>query len=490
MKLLNIKKYALAMASTVALVTACTSDFEEINKNPNGPVEIPSHLFLPSMIEATADQYYSTFLGGDMGSCWIQHWAKIQYNDEERYNPRVTSINNWWNLLYARPLEDAKQMHDLAVSEGNQKIRGVALIWSAYVYSMLTDSYGDIPYTQALKAKEGNTAPAYDRQQDIYPALIDSLESAVTYLEGAGSIPAAQDIMYAGNDTKWIKFANSLRFRLLMRMSAKVDVGAELQAIATEGNVFTSNDDNAQLNYLGQNPNANPIWNTVVFTTRLEWRINETLVTVLNDLGDPRLNVYGQPNNVGDIRGAAPGIEEPTTNGYDFNNTSLFGEYFLQPTTPAVFMDFAELNFLMAEAAKKGDIAGGDVAAAEYYNAGVAASFDTYNGFTNEDGSVISMVAAAYLSNAGVAYNPATALEQIGTQKWIALFGQGVEAFAEWRRTGFPVLSPAVDPIGISEIPSRYTYPSDEQNFNKSNYTAASAAIGGDELTTKVWWME
>jgi hypothetical protein len=273
-------------------------------------------------------------------------------------------------------------------------------------------------------------------------------------------------------------------------MSAKVDVSAELQALVNGGQLFTSNADNAQLPYRAQNPNANPIWNTVVFGTRLEWRINETLVTVMEGLNDPRLPIYAQPNTTGELRGAAPGLEEPTTKGYDYANTSMIGKYFLQPNTPAVYMDFAELNFLLAEAAKKGIIAGGDATAQAYYNAGITASFDTYNGVVVE-GSEIIISSGSYLASAGVAYNPANALVQINTQKWIALYTQGIEAWTEWRRTKLPALSPAIDPIGIAEIPSRYYYPSKEQSLNATNYNAAVAGMGGaDGLTTKVWWMQ
>jgi hypothetical protein len=490
MKFKNIKKYGLGFTLTLAMVSACTSEFEEVNKNPNGPVEIPSQLHIPSMIEATADQLYSTFNGGDMGETWVQHWGKVQYNEEERYQPRVTTINDWWDLLYVRPLTDSKKMKAAAIKEGNDKTRGVAMVWEAYTFSLLTDTFGDIPFTDALDAEGGNTLPTYDKQSDIYPALVDSLETAVTYLAGDGDIGSSQDIMYGGDASKWTKFANSLRVRLLMRMSGKVAVGPELQALVSGGELFSSNDDNAQLNYLGQNPNANPVWNTVVFTTRLEWRINQTLVTTMENLNDPRLPVYAQPNTSGDIRGAAPGVEDPTTAGYDYANTSMFGEYFLQPSTPAVFMDYAELNFLLAEAAKKGFISGGDATAEGYYVAGITTSFDTYNGFENEDGSTVIISPSAYLATSAVAYNAANALVQINTQKWIALYGQGIEAWTEWRRTRLPALSPAVNPIGITEIPSRYYYPSKEQSLNATNYDAAVAGMGGDDLTTKVWWMQ
>jgi hypothetical protein len=320
--------------------------------------------------------------------------------------------------------------------------------------------------------------------------MVDTLASALNYLSGDGTLPATQDLMYAGSVDKWKKFANSLRIRLLMRMSAKVDVSSELQSIVNSGIYFKSNADNAQLNFLGQNPNANPIWNTVIFTNRLEWRINESLVTVMEGLDDPRLPVYAQPNDDGDIRGCAPGIEEPTVNGYDYANTSMLGEYFLKPSTPAIFMDFTELNFLLAEAAKKGIITGGDAAAEAFYNAGITASFDTYNGFKNEDGTTVALLPSIYLAQSGVAYNPSNALLQIGTQKWIALYCQGVEAWTEWRRTKIPALSPALNPISISEVPSRYLYPSKEQSLNSANYTEAVQAMGGDELTTRVWWMQ
>lgn len=487
MKFQNITKYALGGMLAAVLVTACTGDFEEINSNPNGPEKIPSHLHLPAMLEQTADLLYDVSYSGDMGECWIQHWAKVQYNQEERYQARPLSIGNWWDLLYARPLTDAKKMYLAAIEEENDVTKGVALIWQSYVYSLLTDSFGDVPYSNALQAEEGSTLPVYDKQQDIYPALVDSLEAAVGYLAGEGTLPGDQDIMYGGSISQWRKFANSLRVRLLMRMSAKVDVGAELQAIVNSGAIFTSLADNAQLNYLPTNPNANPVWNNIIFTNRLEWRINQTLVNMMQ--GDPRLPVYAQPNAAGAIRGAAPGIEDPTLNGYDFANTSMFGEYFLRPNTPGIFLDFAELNFLLAEAANKGLISGGATTAESYYNAGVTASFDTYKGFENSDGSVVNLVPADFLAGAG-AYNGS--LDKILTQKYIALFFQGAEAYAEWRRTQVPALSAAIDPIPVTltQIPSRFTYPPNEPTLNGTNYKAAVSNMGGDLLTTKVWWMQ
>ncbi|HNP18103.1 MAG TPA: SusD/RagB family nutrient-binding outer membrane lipoprotein [Fulvivirga sp.] len=483
----NIFKSILAAFGVVLIMSACTNDFEEINTNPNGPVVVPSDLLLGSIQEATADRLYSTFVGGDMGETWIQHWGKVQYNDEERYDVRPGVINSTWNGFYAEGLVDAKAMYELAQAEGNRKNMGVSLVMKAYIFSVLTEMYGSIPYTEALQGAASNTTPIYNSQDVVYDSLLNDINRALPLLDGEGTISSTQDLMYAGDALKWKKFANSLKFRMLMRISAKRNVSADLQAIVNSGVFMTSNADNAQLKYTGVNPNANPIWNTVVFGTRNEWKINETIVTMMSGLNDPRLNVYAQPNSDGDIRGVAPGINNPVQSGYDYDNVSALGEYFLAPDLPATFMSNSELKFLMAEAAVKGFITG--VVAQDMFNAGIRASFATYNGFVNEDGSLVAMDPEAYILSLG--YTPANALVNIATQNYLALYSQGVEAWTEWRRTKIPVLSPAIDPKGgINEIPSRYFYPTDEQTLNSANYSAASAEIGGDQLTTKLWFMQ
>jgi hypothetical protein len=486
MKIKHIYRSILTAFGVVLLLSSCTDDFEKINTNPNGAVVVPSDLLLGSIQEATADRLYSMFVGGDMGSAWIQHWGKVQYNDEERYEVRQTIINSTWNGFYSQGLTDARVMYELAQAEGNAKNRGVSLVMKAYIFSILTEMYGSIPYSEALKAHEGNTTPTYDTQDVIYDSIIADLNRALPLLDGAGSISSTQDLMYAGNATKWKKFANSLKFRILMRTSANNNVATDLQAIVSSGVYFTSNDDNAVLAYTGENPNASPIWNTVVFSTRSEWKVNETLVTMMEGLSDPRLDVYAQVNADDIIRGVKAGINNPVQNGYDYDNVSALGEYFLAPDMPATFMSYSELSFLMAEAAQKGLISG---SAQSYYEAGIRASFATYNGFENADGSKINIDADAYIGS--VAYNSANGLSQIATQNYLALFGQGVEAWTEWRRTKIPALTPATDPKGgINEIPSRYFYPTDEQTLNSTNYQNASTAIGGDKLTTKLWFMQ
>lgn len=134
---------------SIIFTWACTNDFEEINQNPNGPTKVPAALLIPAQLERTQDELYSTFTGGDMGNCWAQLWSKVQYNDEARYNPRGSIINRIWNNFYAGSLMDGKVMLEIATEEGNENLQGVAKVLMTYNFSILTDMYGDIPFTDA-----------------------------------------------------------------------------------------------------------------------------------------------------------------------------------------------------------------------------------------------------------------------------------------------------------------------------------------------------
>lgn len=258
-----------------------------------------------------------------------------------------------------------------------------------------------------------------------------------------------------------------------MRISGKVSVGGQLQSLVNAGNMFSSNSDEAKLVYLGSSPSANPLYETVVFGTRGEWKVNSLIVDMMTLRNDPRLPVIAQEQEDGIYRGKPAGLIDVPNNDYNYTNVSAIGTFYLAPEAPGYYMSNAELQFLMAEAAQKGYISG---SASAYYNAGMTASFAANN---NANGG-------AYMT--ANALSGATALEQIGTEKWIALFAQGVESWTEQRRTGFPVLAPALQ-ADLSQIPSRYNYPNIESSINAANYNAAVAAQGADNLTTPIWWM-
>ncbi len=486
-----MKKYILAFGIFSVLLQGC-SDFESTNTNPNQPGKVPAAALIPNILYtcmgedgdvANSTGMYSTFVGGDMGGCWAQHLSKVQYNDEERYKPRGGVVQDFWETIYEDVVNDANKMYIIATEENNKNLQGIALVLKAYGFSVLTDCYGDIPFSEALKASEGLYKPKYDKQEDVYTGILAFLDEAQTLMApGNGEVPASSDVMYKGDITKWKKFAGSLKFRCLMRISSKKNVAADLQAIVNSGNWFSSNSDDAAFVFNTAQPTANPFYETVVFGNRAEWKVNSVLINMLSNLGDPRLPVYAQKASDSTYRGKPSGYNNVPSAAFGYKNISAIGKKYLAANAPGVFMSYAELCFLLAEAKQKSFISTGTVEG--YYKSGIEASL-IFNGIT-KPADVDNYLSKPVVD---IAASPGNELQRIAEQKWIALFGQGIEAWTEWRRTKFPVLSPAVDGV-IDEIPSRYQYPSNEQSINSASYTAAVANQGADLLTTKIWWLK
>jgi hypothetical protein len=405
----------------------------------------------------------------------VQQLSKPQYNDGDLYKPRQNSIQTLWDVLYASVIKDAQDMERLAVIEGNEQMQGVAKVTQAYAFQMLTDAFGYIPFTEV--GVDGNFTPVYDSPEVVYAGIITLLTDANTLLSGSGSIDASQDLVYGGDAGLWKKFANSLKFRAIMRASGGdgFTVGGELQTLVNSGNLFSSNEESATITYLATAPNANPYYEGLVQNSRTaEWSMGQNLVQMMDGTNtgvfDNRLPVYAQEADDGTYRGLPAGISStPATSFTD--PLSLIGEYYLEPDLDAYLMSYSQLLFLEAEAAEKGYISG---SAADYYAAGITASFESVG---------------ASVGNYPLTYSGGSAgLKQIAEQEYIALYMQGYEAWAEQRRTGFPVLTPA--PAGvINQIPSRLPYPTDEQSDNGANLQAAISAQGADLLTTPIWWM-
>ncbi|HAM98403.1 MAG TPA: SusD/RagB family nutrient-binding outer membrane lipoprotein [Marinilabiliales bacterium] len=476
----NIKYIFLSFIMAVSIY-GCDKGFEDINENIDDPVVVPSSMMIGTIVRDAMNEMYSTFNGSEIGETWSQHASLIQYNDPDRYKPRVTSMDAMWNIFY-RTASNANQMYELAVAEGNETNQGVALVLKAYCFHVITDLYGACPYTEALKGpSEGNFTPAYDDQEVVYAGILDLLNQSMSLLSsGNGEINGDMDIMYAGDASKWLKFAYSLKFRALMRISGVQDVSTELQAVYNSGHLFASNSDEAKLVYLSASPEANPLYESIVAGARGEHKLSETFINALVASNDPRLPVMAQEAANGGYVGKPNGYEESPLAGFGYDDVSPIGANYLLPTAPGYFMSYSELLFLIAEAAKKGYISGGDATAQSYYEAGILNSL-TENGVAGEYASF--MVPAS-----GVVYNSTDALELIGTQKWIVLFCQGFEAWTEYRRTGFPELTPAAQAY-LDEIPSRLKYESTEVSVNGPNYRAVLERQGADELTTKIWWM-
>jgi hypothetical protein len=309
----------------------------------------------------------------------------------------------------------------------------------------------------------------------------------------------------------WKKFANSLRIRLLMRMSDKDKALAtteitKILADPTTYPIIEGNDENIALHYLGSAPNNNPINENR--KTRDDHRISKNLTDMMLDEApgtepDYRILAYASLTGAGQIAGIPNGLTSAKAAAYQGNglaNTSKIGSYFSAATAPGMLMSYAELQFLLAEAAHKGIIPGGEVDAELYYVDGITASYEQFatpmeeglveyygvdpGDYTWED------LLGWFLEDGGYTYDPDNADELIATQKYIAMFDQGLQAWFEWRRLDYPVLTPAVDGTNGGKIPVRVYYPSDEAARNPTNYNEAITrqSSSASDLNTKVWW--
>lgn len=473
----------IALACVLYGMTACTGEFATINTNPNTPTMASADLFMPHGIQTAVNAYWGGSLGMDVGDGFSQQWARIQYTDIDQYTVTNDVANTGWQNLYIESMADYQRIYKIGQETGNTNYQAVAMIMRSFAFSVLTDIYGDIPYKQALQGLEGTLQPKYDAQKDVYAGLVAELKTAGEMIDVADkSKVIGGDILLNGDLTKWRKFANSLSLRVLNRMLGKadapIDVKGDIERILKDPAkypVLSANADNIQLVYLSAAPSNNPVNENR--KTRDDHRVGATLVNKLKGLNDARLAVYANlPADGGDYKGVPNGLSASDANALGLSKTSKVGNYFVAATAPGVLMSYAELQFIKAEFAYKGITAAGD--AATNYTNGITASFGQY-GLT---------VPTAYLT-ANALKTGTDAYTQIMDQKWIALFGQGVEAWTEYRRTGLPALQPAVINTNGGIIPTRLPYPGSEESLNAVNFNEALARQGGkNDMRLKLWF--
>jgi hypothetical protein len=393
-----------------------------------------------------------------------------------------------WNSYYAI-LRDVNNLETLAIQARHDNYQGIAMVLRVFLFSVLTDSYGDIPFSEVGKAKsEGILQLKYDPQKDIYEKLISDLAVANSKLGSRNGVIDG-DILYQGQFLKWKKFANSLRIRLLMRTEKRdASIGAKITQMINnpaEFPLFESNVDNAALRYLPDFPNQWPMFPQRPADLR-ERKLSETLEKRLKSLRDPRLAVLAAPTPASVAAGAPDyvGVPNGLTQGLGarFNGGSAFQsevgrDFYYEPNrVPGILMHYSELMFLLAEASQKRIIVG---SAPDYYNKGVQAAFSLYN-----------VPIGSYLQQPGIGYEPANGLGQIATQKWISLFYVGLEAWFDWRRTGLPAVVPGPANVNNNRVPVRMQYPILEQSLNNKYYTEALARQGADDINTSMWLLK
>ncbi len=483
---------AVAAALVVWAGTACNKDLTNINRNPNGPVDVPPPSILPSIIHSAVDNLFGTWVGLKNGIIWTQQVAEIQYRDEDKYILRPGSTGLQWSL-YNGPLNDAQLIIDKGVSSKTADWEAVGRIMKSWMFGILTDQFGDVPYSQALQGSAQPT-PKYDAQKDVYTGIFADLAKAAGEIDPAGiGFQSGGDLLYGGDMTGWKKFAYSLMLRDAIHLSNVDPATATKEAqAAVAGGVFQSNDDNAQLMYLASNPNQNPIYRDHHVGGRDDYGMAKTFIDSLSSWKDPRLPIFAQPNVDGNYQGLSSGLNDGE--GPPVKFISRIGALWREtPNSPMVLESYAEVLFLEAEAAQRGWISGN---AASLYTQGITASMQQLSDLSTAAGGpgITQAQIAAYLAQPQVKYNPATGLQQIAYQKWIALFMNGPESWSEARRTGVPHLVPG--PLAIlSTIPKRIPYPDNEAVLNTSNFNSAMSAAGLSPtapyvttLAQPVWW--
>ena len=502
------RNHVLVLAAAAALfgAAACNNDgLTSLNKNPNSPEDAPATTIFTNAARVAVARWVGN--GYDLrGTEWVvQHLAEVQYPDEDDYKRlQASSTTPWFDTPYSAELEDFRKVYQKGQAANEPGTWAPAVIMRTLVFSYLTNTFGDIPYFQALAGDSAGSSltPAYDKQQDIYADFFKQLDAAAKALAGASNTLGGADPIYGGSTAKWQKFANSLRLRLAMQI-VNVDAATANTQIAAalspaNGGVFTSNADNAQLNWPGDGVYNNP-WSDN-FAGRDDHRMSQTFVNLLIGLKDPRLFTFatktvddtlvGTDPNFANYAGMPNGLTQDTAQPY-FNDTSRPGLIFWPPanlsaveggfgkTTPTFIMTYAEVSLIEAEAANRSLGGLAPAAAPAYYDAGIAASFDQWD---------VTMP-AGYLASAGVAYTPGTpGLFQIDQQEWIALYTDGGTTWSLWRRTCVPTtVKPGPDAI-TTIVPRRFEYSTTEYSVNETQVRAAMARQGADLLTTPMWW--
>ncbi|NUP55471.1 MAG: SusD/RagB family nutrient-binding outer membrane lipoprotein [Gemmatimonadaceae bacterium] len=517
-------------AAAAVLATACNADkLTAVNNNPNSPTNAPSTALFTNAARSSVGRWLDG-VGGTRYAFLAQHLAEVQYPDDDAYSRlRASSTSGLFNASYNVELQDLELVRRRGVAANDASTWGPAQVLQLWEFGVLTDVFGDIPYSQAFKADSGIIKPAYDPQQSIYADMFTKLAAASTALGGAtGNSLGSADPIYAGDTKSWQKFANSLRARHALRI-INVDpakAATELAAALSDTTkVIRSNAENAKLPWPGDGVYDNPWANN--FKGRDDHRISTRFLTYLRNFHDPRLPVYAMPAQKDTVQlfdttvvKTSAGtdttlITEKTNKDCSYGvpcyvglenaltqkkvsslvpYTSRPGAIFYPGATaygsfggsggkqPSFLMTAAEVYFIRAEAAARGIVPGN---AQALYEMGIRRSLEQWNvpGASSD---------TTYQMQPGVAWSGATSLAQqlrlISIQKWLALYTDPIEAWSEFRRTCEPdILKPGPNAIE-NAIPRRLYYSTTEHAVNATNVNAAIARQGADNFRTRIWW--
>lgn len=458
----------LYIIAGISLLLGACNKFGDMNVNPNLPAVTSSTQLL-----ANAELYLPVLAESPQGEYFAQYLSETQYPGLSLY----TQVSASFYGIYYGPLmnlDSVLRTSKMDATEGpiaNQL--AVAKILKAYYFWHITDRWGDVPYKEALKGN-ANLTPVYDSQESIYNSLFLLLDEADKSIV-AGDI--INDIVYQGNMGRWRKLGNTIRLLMALRLSAAAPEKAKTEFnAAIAAGIMTDNADNLVFSHLPEAANESYWYDQITDQKRKWWALSESLVDKMKPVNDPRLPIYGDKNSGGQY----VGLKYGATDGLSTTAFSLLGAEIRKQNANVYLVTYAQALFAKAEAAKLGWIPDLDVAAAANYKSAIEQSVRQWK---NNDTTGFG----AMMASPGMAYSPATGLEQIGNQRWVHLFMHGFEAWAEWRRTGFPA---NLTKPGGKDVPLRQGYPQDEVFNNKRHYEDAVKRQfpGGDNLYGKLWW--
>jgi len=446
-----MKRYLLGFCSVfVVLLTACDTWIDpKINVNPYAPETASYDVVLPTVQAGMA-----YVMGGDFGryaSCLTQHNTGVDRQHLGIYNYTFTEsdVNNAWNTMYSGPMLDLEILIDRAAAEGATHYQGIFHVLQAYNLVTMSDLWGDIPYSAALKGA-ANTRPAYDKQQEIYAAAAALLDGAVTVLSAPaqGRKPGADDLIFGGKASNWVKAANALRARMAIH-AAKMDQLAASTALTALAGAISSNAEDMQFTFGSVETEGNP-WYQFNTQRSGDLTFGVKLSEIMNGTNDPRRSAYCEADKDG-----------------KFTPACAMGSFYSSGNSAVPMLTFTEMKFIEAEANMR---LGKAAEAHAAYVAAVKASL-ARTGVSDAD-------ATAFMAQANVDPGAtALTLENIMTQKYVAMYTQR-ESWSDWRRSGFPSLAP----VQGNEIPRRFPYPQSERLYNGGNMPA------GLTIFSRVWW--
>ena len=524
--------YILSTLFLFALVSGCTDKFEEFNTDIKNPAVVEGEALFTNACKAMSDQINNTNVNRNIFKLISQHWTETTYTDEANYDLVNRNIPaNIWRYYYRRPLTDLKEAaalidatEVLAIEEAKKQNKlQIIEILNVYMFQRLVDVFGMVPYSEALDID--NVYPKYDDGAEIYNDLFSRLDAAIAKMDASAESFGSADLYYGGDVASWIKFANTLKIKMGIALADYDEALAKKHVEEGVAGCFGSTADNCLFTYITGSPNYNPLYEDLVASERNDFVPANTIVDIMHELNDPRMESYfanpitfnfpkdDDDNNRDsifsdtDISGlrlilADGSIEHRKTPftmsatndagvsyiiggdyGYNspYNSYSHITEAIDGPdgaTFKGIILTYGELQFYLAEAAERGYNV--PKTAEEYYNEGITASF----AYWGTEG------VADYLASSKVAYSTAegTWKQKIALQSWLASYTRGLIAYNTWRRLDYPIFNIPEMQESYDDIPVRFTFPINEQTLNEDNYDAASEAIGGDVVSTKVFW--